>query len=231
MTPIMPVPVPHAATAAQPAWFSTPLIAALPVAAKKELARGGVTRRLAKGAPLYTELQPPTHLWIVLSGRLRLLRHSSSGRVFALSLVLPGGVFCVPAVIRQAPYPCRAVADVATDVLELPAELIRRLTRHHAAFACEALKLVCEACCSAHGLCSAAQERAEDRVRMHLAACARSFGPTIPLSRLQLAELAGVTRETANRVLLRLQRQGLVRLEFSRVIVRDPARLQEMLPE
>jgi CRP-like cAMP-binding protein len=75
---------------------------------------------------------------------------------------------------------------------------------------------------------------AEQRVlRRLLALCGEYSSPvqanspvTVPLNQTGLAELAGVTRPTANRVLRRLQSEGAVELNRGRVTVRDPLALR-----
>ena len=47
----------------------------------------------------------------------------------------------------------------------------------------------------------------------------------LPLTQQDVAELAGTTRPTANRVLRQLSEEGLVRLSRSEVVIADPERL------
>ena len=49
---------------------------------------------------------------------------------------------------------------------------------------------------------------------------------TVQLNQTELAELAGVTRPTANRVLRRLEAGGVVALDRGRVTVVDPVALR-----
>jgi CRP/FNR family transcriptional regulator, cyclic AMP receptor protein len=48
----------------------------------------------------------------------------------------------------------------------------------------------------------------------------------VPLPQEALAELAGTSRATVNRVLRELEERGVVELGRSRTIVRDPDRLR-----
>jgi CRP-like cAMP-binding protein len=75
---------------------------------------------------------------------------------------------------------------------------------------------------------------ADDRVRwalMQLEPLYRSDGGTvIPLTQEQIAELAGVTRPTVNRVLRDEQKRGTVTLERGRVRLVDPDELSRRVP-
>lgn len=67
---------------------------------------------------------------------------------------------------------------------------------------------------------------ADDRVVRRLADLAALYDGSVPLPQEVLAELAGTSRATVNRVLRRLQAQGTVRLGRARIEVPDSARLR-----
>ena len=184
-----------------------------------------------KGQTIYTETTAPSQLWILKEGRARLCRYSSGGRTFAFHVVSPGDVFCVPGIMTQCPYPCRAVADTDVVLLKIPAKTFQQFLARHPAFSYEVLKLVSGECCRAHALCSATQERVEQRLLAVLVRLMETIGQTIPLSRQQLAELAGVSRETANRILLKLQQRGDITLAFRRLTIQEPQRLRMWLSQ
>lgn len=202
---------------------------ALPPRALDALAHDLNQQRCARGETIYSELEQPRNLWVVKEGRVRLVRYSSSGRAFALRVVTPGNLFCIPSIMNACPYPCRAIADTDTVLFTLPAMSFRTLLGRYPALACEALKLVCQQCCQAHALCSATQERVEQRVLACLVQQQESFGTTFPFSRQELAELVGTSRETADRVLLKLERTGAIALAFRRLTIRDPERLRSWM--
>jgi len=211
-------------------WCATqPLFRVLPAGALKGLGHELRERRYAKGETIYSELERPRSLWIVREGRVRLLRYSSSGRAFALRVVTGGDLFCIPSIMNPCPYPCRAVADTETTLVVLAAIVFHQLIERFPALACEALKLVCQHCCQAHAMCSATQERVEQRILACLVQLQESFGTTFPFSRQELAELVGTSRETANRVLLKLEQTGTIALAFRRLTIHDPARLRSWL--
>lgn len=205
------------------------MLRVLPAGALKDLGQELWERRYAKGETIYSELERPRSLWMVREGRVRLLRYSSSGRAFALRVVTGGDCFCIPAIMNPCPYPCRAVADTQATLVTLAATAFRRLLERFPGLACEALKLVCQHCCQAHAMCSATQERVEQRILACLVQLQESFGATFPFSRQELAELVGTSRETANRVLLKLEQTGTIALAFRRLTIHDPARLRSWL--
>jgi CRP/FNR family transcriptional regulator, cyclic AMP receptor protein len=68
---------------------------------------------------------------------------------------------------------------------------------------------------------------AEARVLRRLTELADLYGECVPLAQEQLAELAGTSRATANRVLRDLERGSVVELGRSNVVIQDEERLRE----
>jgi CRP/FNR family cyclic AMP-dependent transcriptional regulator len=68
---------------------------------------------------------------------------------------------------------------------------------------------------------------AEARVLRRLAELADLYGECVPLAQEQLAELAGTSRATTNRVLRDLERGSVVELGRASVVIQDEERLRE----
>jgi CRP-like cAMP-binding protein len=71
----------------------------------------------------------------------------------------------------------------------------------------------------------------DKRVLRRLVALAAEYGQgqpgtVIPLTQQDLAEMAGTTRPTANRVLHDAEQAGLIRVGRARIEILEPARLQ-----
>ena len=67
---------------------------------------------------------------------------------------------------------------------------------------------------------------ADKRVVHRVAELGELYGGEIPLAQEQLAELAGTSRATANRVLRDLERRGVVELHRGTVVIREPEQLR-----
>jgi CRP/FNR family transcriptional regulator, cyclic AMP receptor protein len=67
---------------------------------------------------------------------------------------------------------------------------------------------------------------ADDRVVRRLADLAELYDGSVPLPQEALAELAGTSRATVNRVLRRLEQSGVVSLGRARTVVEQPERLR-----
>src|SRR5215510_8345170 len=80
---------------------------------------------------VFMEGDPAAWLWLVRSGRVRIVRHSHTGKDVVLELLGPGEVFGGVAVIEKRPYPAAAQAVEASVVLKVPAAAILALTERY----------------------------------------------------------------------------------------------------
>src|SRR3970282_2707510 len=89
---------------------STPVFAGLP--AKEIEALAGAARAETYRAREYVFLEgdPARWLCLVTSGRVKIVRHSRTGKDVVLDLLGPGGVFGGGAVMEEGPYPAAAHA-------------------------------------------------------------------------------------------------------------------------
>lgn len=177
--------------------------------------------RLARGHAVSQEARSPRHLWLLKEGRVRLVRYSSTGRAFALRVIAPSSAFCVAAAMHHCPAPCHVIADTEAVLFKLPAPIFQDLLDRYPILAREVLSDLCRDYGQSHTLCAANHERADQRLLATLEHLLGTFGTTLPFTRQQLAEMVGISRETANRILLRWQRQGALRLAFRRVVLRN----------
>src|SRR3989304_8510169 len=69
---------------------------------------------------IFMEGDPSFWLYIVQSGRVKILKHSRAGKDVVLELLGPGEIFGGVAVLEKRPYPATAQAMETTDVLKIP---------------------------------------------------------------------------------------------------------------
>ena len=182
------------------------------------------------------EGDPADTLPFVLEGRVVARRASEAGDVHAYAVMGPGQAFGELAMIRperrrtatiEAVEPTVTVSLGYSDFEQLCVthpEVNRLLLRLLAA----RVNRLTDA------LMEALHEPAERRVLrtllvlggLYSSPVQRNSPVTVTLNQTVLAELAGVTRPTANRVLRNLERDGVVELDRGRVRICDPVALR-----
>lgn len=202
---------------------------------RERVARLAALADLDKGVVLWNAGDPADALTVVVSGRIKIVRHAEAGDVI-LEIFGPGEAAGVVAVYNQIPYPATAIALEPTTVLRLPRrdwfDLLERDPAFTRAMLLEMTRLnmaLTRKLAAMHGT------RVPSRIAtLFLSLAARMGregrgGVEIPLalSRQEIAESVGTTVETAIRVMSRWNREGLLLTERERFVIPDPDRLRE----
>src|SRR3989304_6130265 len=80
---------------------------------------------------LFMEGDPSLWLYIVRSGRVKILKHSRVGKDVVLELLRPGDLFGGVAVFERRPYPATAQAMEPTEVLKIPSASLLALSERY----------------------------------------------------------------------------------------------------
>lgn len=186
---------------------------------------------------VFMEGDPAEWLCIVMSGRVRIVRHSRAGKDVVLELLGPGEIFGGVAVIEKRPYPAAAQASEASVVLKVPAAAVVALTERHPSVIRELALMIGRRLREAHdSMKSLAGDPVEARLAATLLRLARrdgvptGAGLTLPfhLTRQSLADMCGTTVETAIRVMSRWTRDGLIADKGADLVVMDAESLDEV---
>jgi CRP/FNR family transcriptional regulator len=195
---------------------------------------------LAAAAVIFFEGEPPHWLYIVLGGHVKLIKHSADGRDIILYIAMPGDLIGGVSAFGRRPHPFTAQAMVPATVLRVAGPDFAAVMEAHPAVARQTLDDLIERLTEAHEMMkSLAVERVERRIaRQLLKLAARAGRPvaggveiSVPLSRQDVADLAGTTVETAIRVLSRWRRAEIVRTAGGHLVVVDAAALEVLAEE
>jgi CRP-like cAMP-binding protein len=215
---------------------SSPVFATLPareIEALRDLAREETYR-----ARDYVFMEGDASHWlcVVRTGRVKIVRHSRTGKDVVLEILGPGEVFGGVAVIEKRPYPAAAQAIEPTVVVKLPREAIVALTERYPSVVRELALTIGRRLRAAHDSVKAlAVDPVEARLAatlLRLAEREGARGPrglTLPfhLTRQSLADMTGTTVETAIRVVSRWLKDGLLRDEAGHLVLTDVPALRE----
>lgn len=217
---------------------ASPLFAPLPAAVRSRLAGALVPRRFERDAVVYLRGDEAVAFYGISEGRVRFSAASTEGKEVVLDYAGPGqwfgeiGLFDAgPRVVdartadrahlevlarRDLLALCRAEPELMFRIVELFSRRIRR-----------AEEIIVDA--SFLGLPARLA-----RNLLHLAVDeahgeATERGPAIRISQDELGRLAGVTRESAGRQLKAWEREGLVALDYGRVILVNAAGLRRLV--
>lgn len=208
-----------------------PLVAARP-AEIDLLARAALRLRKPTGAAILAEGQPSDGLYIILRGRVNLVRVADGGRDLILSSLGAGDVFGEACVFGGGAMSTSAIAAVHCELLRVPPEALVDHMRREPETMLRLMRLQhdklreIESVASGLALCDV-----EERLRRTLARLAKRQGRRVSPSdgwiiapvptQSELARMVGSCRETVSRTLSAMARSGLVTSSGRRMILND----------
>ena len=192
------------------------------------------------GETIYFSSDPADHLYVIASGRVKLLRHSFSGKNVLLELLVPGDFFGSLSSLGNEVYPDTAQAQTSACVLAINAEEFRLVLDRYPAVALKVLDVMAERLQAAHEMVrQLSVHSVERRLAFTLLRLAEKLGKEqevgwliqAPLSRDDLAEMTGTTTESASRVMSQFQKEGLIRSGRQWIAITDREGLQSAATE
>ena len=216
---------------------SNPVFRGLPAKEIDGLSRVSQGERHRPREFIFVEGDPSLWLYIVRSGRVKILKHSRAGKDVVLELLGPGEIFGGVAVLEERPYPATAQAMETSDIVKIPGDAIRALSERYQSIIKEMVLMIGQRLRTAHeSVKSLAVEPVEPRLAATLIrladreGTASRSGIALPfhLTRQSLADMAGTTVETAIRVVSRWIKGGLVVEDGGRFVLKRPDTLRAL---
>lgn len=209
------------------------------------LERRLVRRRYEKDEYVFFEGDPAEWLILVAQGRVKMIKHSEGGRETILATFGPGQIVGEVGVLVGDTYPATAQALEPTVTLSLRRDEYVTLVRSHPDLSWALIAELGRRLQRAHEtIRSMAVEKVERRVARVLLRMANTAGErledtdapgavriTIPLSRQDIADMAGTVIETAIRTMSKFHRQGLIDTQEGYIILLKPHRLVAIAEE
>jgi len=195
---------------------------------RKRLAAASREKRYAKGETIFRAGEPAEAVCIVKTGRVHLMKFLESGQASTTCVMGPGETFCCLPALDRKPYPVDAVAAVESTVIRIPTAAFHTLLEENPAFLQGALCLFCDRLRQVEDKSCMASDPVEQRLARTLLTLSKKFGPTIPLTKQELAELANTTVETTIRVLSHLKQRGIVTSSRGSTTITKPDQLRQL---
>ncbi|HET9016882.1 MAG TPA: Crp/Fnr family transcriptional regulator [Thermomicrobiaceae bacterium] len=210
---------------------SAPLFRDLTAGTLAAVAAQVQARRFPDGAFVFLAGTPAEAVNLLAAGRIKVIRETEAGQEVILRMIQPGELFGGAGGWGEARYPASAVALDDAVVLRLPARTFTALTAAYPDFAQAVIHQLAERLRLAERRIEELQtQRVERRIANTLLRLADRAGVKtsegiridLPLSRQDLADLAGTTLSTASRTLSGWDQRGLIAAGRERVTILRP---------
>ncbi len=211
------------------------LLAHLDEADRAEVIAAGSQIRLKRNQVLFHEGRRAEAIFVLLEGRMKLVRYSEKGRELLIHLVKPGQSFAEAALFGAGTYPATAEALETSLCWQLPREKLLELlgTRPELGLAMLA-SMALWTRRLAGKLQLLTQRRVEERLAVYLLSrtggVVPEAGETVSLGAPKhlVAAQCGTAPEVLSRTFKKLEEAGILAAGIDHVVVLDPAGLKNL---
>lgn len=182
------------------------------------------------GETIYFAGDTATRLYVVATGKVKLLRHTLAGQEVLLDILASGEFFGSLAALGDEAYADTAQAQTGCCVLSIAAEDFQSILERYPPVALKVIDLTAARLQAAHEtIRQLSAHSVEQRIAAVLLKLAEKVGEEseeglliqMPLSRQDVAALTGTTVETASRVLSQFRKNGLIQSGRQWIAVAD----------
>ncbi len=206
---------------------SSPIFSSLDDDELSELADLARERSFAPDEFIFWDGDAPDWFYIVAEGKVRVLKHSSSGKQFTIGFFGSGEMVGEVGVFENKPYPASAQAVTETRVIGIKREDLLSFLANRPQVALRIISILGGRLRDAQSrLRDFAGERVEQRLASVLVMLSSKLGSILPFTRQEIADMAGTTTETAIRVMSHLKDRGIIRSTRGKVVILDEKKLR-----
>lgn len=168
---------------------------------------------------IYFEGDPADYLYLVAMGKVKLMRHTTSGREVLLDILRGGEYFGNLSIVSGQGYSETAMAQTDCCILQISAQNFEKILKDHPDVTMKVLKAVGERLEQSQEVVKQLSVYTVDqRIAAALVRLAKKLGEQkqkglliqLPFSRQDLAAMTGTTVETVSRVMSRFSAAGLI---------------------
>lgn len=193
-----------------------------------------------KGIYVFHEGDPSERLYIILKGKVKIVKHSPSGQETILEIHAQGDTIAEVAVIDGRPYPASASCLLDCSLLKIGRSQFMDLIARYPTVAQEIIKGLGKRLRDiVAALSSIAAQPVEKRLARTFLKFSERFGvPSgqlmildLSLTRQDLADIIGSTVETVIRTMTKLKKENILTWEGKRIYIKDLKALSKLASE
>lgn len=205
--------------------------------AMTQLLAQATTRRIRRGEAVFEQGDKAEFFFVLLSGRLKVSQVTAGGRQMIVRMIQPGDLFGIARALRRDDYPGTACAVVESHMLSWPMSQWDSAIANNPSLAARVMEMIGKRLDEAHTrLREISTLEVEPRIAntvlrlMDSAGCQAVEGIRIdfPISRQDIAEMAGTTLHTVSRTLSAWRGQGIVISGRHSLIISDKNALEQI---
>jgi len=210
---------------------SSPHFSGLNADAFEKISRLLVERRADEDEIVWLEGEPGKVLYLVAFGLIKLFKSSAEGKEQIIKVIRPGESFGESALFDINGNTVSAQAMVPSVLYAIEKSELEALVREHPQLALNMIKILAR---QMHDYLSLVEDLSFKRVISRLARILLEYSREATVhnpskfSQQEIADMVGTVREVIGRSLKALEKEGLIRLDRSRIIIMDSQALRQV---
>lgn len=209
----------------------------------EEIVNASQSRMMQDGEYFFFEDDPAEVAYVLVEGKVKLTQVTLDGQKILLGYLAPGRVFGIIAALKKVTYPVSAQAVGRSRALAWDQKTINQLMERYPRIALNSLRIMSgQIRLFQNRVRDLSTKRVETRIARALLRLTRQSGKKtdegvlidLPLSRQDLAEMAGTTLYTASRVLSEWEKKEIIHSKRQQIVIIYPhglVSIAEDLPE
>lgn len=197
-----------------------------------------IVRKYRKNMIIFMEGEPGEALYFLLSGKVKISKLTEDGREQILHILQAGDIFAEVVLIDRGPYPATAEVIEEAQVGMLRNDDVENLIRTNPDIALKILKVMSKRLRQAQiQVRDLALRDTYGRLASMLLILAKDHGSPndngvkidLSLSRQELANLIGTSRETVTRILSDFKRSKVIDIDKQEIVIIDEKKLKSWM--
>ncbi|MBT1279379.1 Crp/Fnr family transcriptional regulator [Thermoanaerobacter sp. AC272] len=204
----------------------------------EEIHKISIIKSFKKGSIIFMEGEKGEAIYFVRSGKVKISKTSSTGKEYIIKIMEKGDIFAESVLFVGGEYPATAEAIEDSEVIVLKNQDIENLILKNSEIALSIIKLMAKRLKNVAVIIeNLALRDSIGRTASVLLTFAKERGINtkegilldLNLNRQDLANIVGTSRENVTRILSQLDKDGVIRLDRQRILIKDIEKLKEML--
>lgn len=197
-------------------------------------------RTLSNKEHIFEQGALPGKFTFVNKGMVKIIRSLKPGQEMILRIITEGDFFGTTAIFLEQPYAASAVCEGEITLVEIPIQPFFKFLDKNPAVYRQFLKLVSQ---KNYQLVRKVPEMALTRIKSRVAKILLNltkkigykdndlYQVDIPLTRKEMAAMAGTTTETVVRVLGKMEKEGVIQMQKHLITLKDLPYLESLVDE
>lgn len=200
----------------------------------RKLEKSGIKKTYGENEQIFAEGEKADFLPIICTGTVKMVRFPEPGKELILGFFSDGEVFAIAPALDGKNFPATAIAIGKTRLLILPRLVFLELMKESAEFATMLTSRMCgllrDRTSTVQILAMSSADHRVANVLIKLAdGCNANCPLQIPFRRQEIAEMSGLTIETAIRSVRKLEKRGYLKIVNRKIVLEDLNPLKKLL--